>query len=90
MQVGVHGCADGERRVEALAVGGKREHHRPPTARFAAQPGPAHLDAVLTGIAAAGDDPTVGIGDAGENVGLSHLPPGGGRDRVGQPTGEIG
>ncbi len=32
----------------------------------------------------------VGVGDAGEHVGLAHLPPGGGRDRVGQRTGEIG
>ena len=79
VQIGVHDRADREGVVEALLVRGERQQHRPPTGAGAAQPHPAHLDPVFAHVAAAGDEPLVGVGHAGEHVGLADLPPRRGR-----------
>ncbi len=84
MEVGVDRRADGERRVEALAVGRERQHERPSTRRDTTKPVTAYLDAVLSGVAARGDDPRVGVGYAAEHVGLADLPTHRGRHRVGE------
>ena len=56
----------------------------PPAGRGAAQPGAPDLDAVLAGVAAAGDDPVVGVGHTGEHVVLADLP----ADRGGHAVAE--
>ena len=61
MQVGVDDRADRQRGVEGLAVGGERQDHRPRAGANAAEPHPAHLDEVLAGVAAPGDEPAVGV-----------------------------
>ena len=74
--------ADLERRVEALPVGGERQDHGPAAGRGAAQPRAADLDAVFAGVAAAGHQPVVGLGNTGEHVGLADLPADRGRHAV--------
>ncbi len=48
----------------------------------------ANFDAVFTRVTARCDDPRVGVGNAGEHVGLAHLPPDAGGDRVGERAGQ--
>ena len=89
VQVGGERLADHERRVERLAVGGERQDHRPATRARPAEPRAAHLDAVLAGVAAPGDDPEVGLRDTGQDVCLAHLPATRRGDGIGQRAGQL-
>ena len=84
VQVGVQHRAGRQRGVQALAVGGEREDHRPLPPLDAVQPVAADLDAVLPRVAAAGHDPAVGHRRPRQHVGLADLPADGRRDRVGE------
>ncbi len=85
VQIGIDDGSDRQRVVERLAVGGERQHHRPGRGAHASQPDPAHLDEILAGVAAAGDQPAVRLGGDCLDVGLAHLPPA----RHGDTVGEI-
>ena len=89
VQVGVDDRADGQRRVEGLAVGGERQHHRPASGAHAAQPHPPHLDEVLADVAAAGDEPVVGLRRRRLDVGLAHLPAARDGDAVGERARQL-